>query len=138
MLNIYEIKFKHDWNVRKCNGVVGGKLKNLTFTTIRCESPIYAVGNVFRVINENDGKKTEVMGYARIQIIHSFKLGEIKDWIAFLDTGYNAVETKKIIGLMYNNPADSKPMVCCLFKYLSEKEITEISQKSIQAIPLAT
>jgi hypothetical protein len=133
--NIYELRFSHDWNTRKANGETGGKLKNLCFTTIRCESPMYAVGNIFRIINEHEKKKTEVVGYARCQLVHPFKLGELRDWIAFLDTGYNAVETIAILNRMYKNPPPSKPMVCCMLKYMTEKEVIALSEKTIQAIP---
>lgn len=134
-LIIREIDFSHNWNTRKRGGKETGKLDCRAFTTIRLESTKYKMGAVYRIrIIQKSGNK--MLGYARIVAMHYFKLGTLDDF-AYLDTGYSAVETRQIINRMYANVTDSTPMVCVLLKYLSDKEIEQMSKEGIMELKLS-
>ncbi len=83
-----EIKFTHNWN---------NKLACTFFTTIRLRNdPKYRMGHTYEIFLS--GKR---LFNAAIVDIRHFKLDKLNDFIAGLDTGYNAQECEKIIRRMY-------------------------------------
>ncbi len=81
------LTFNHDWNK---------KLQCDHFTTLRLriiepgtELPVYLKNDYFDHVTVLDRK--------------SLKLDQINNWIAYLDTGYDAAECMKILTTMYKN-----------------------------------
>lgn len=83
-----------------------------TFTTLRLEQgDKYQIGNLYDIyLNE------EYLGRARCEDKKVLYLEKINDFIGFLDTGYNAAETKKIIQRMYNK--ENPLMALVLLKWI--------------------
>lgn len=119
MENLLELDFSTNWN---------NKLSCDVFTSIRLKGGKYSVGNkyVVRLLKRsehNAGYLYEIIKHAECISISEFKLGELKEWIARLDTGYSAKECKEIIQKMYskkNIDWDKQVLVCCLFKTLKK------------------
>lgn len=85
-----ELRFSYNWN---------GKLNCNSFTTIRLKNDQkYFVG---QELNVYLGKS--LFGFYKIQSVKIIKLNQINDWIAYLDTGYDAEKTKNIVKEMYKN-----------------------------------
>ncbi len=84
------LNFSTNWN---------GKLFCNYFTTIRLHNPRkYGVGNQY------DFHLKEVfMGEVKVIDHKKLTVATISEWIARLDTGYSAEETKNIIRTMYKN-----------------------------------
>lgn len=82
-----EIKFSNNWN---------NKLDCDVFTTLRLSNR-WEKGEQIKVIFKNKTYYAEVIDKRWIY------LNEINDYIAYIDTGYNAEECKKILQTMYKN-----------------------------------
>lgn len=82
------IKFTYNWN---------HKLNNKAFTTIRLTQNKKFEINEKVVIKLND----EIRTIAVIQAIKTFKLCQLSIFMAYLDTGYNLEESKKVFYKMY-------------------------------------
>lgn len=84
------IKFSYNWN---------NKLENKAFTTIRIHNPKkYIKGKLFG-IELNGATK----GTARLKDKRTINVGQLNDFICYLDTGYNSQETLQILERMYPN-----------------------------------
>lgn len=85
-----KLQFSYNWN---------GKLDCQCFTTLRLRNAIkFQVGNAFEIwLNDED------KGQAKIIDVKHLYLDQVSDWIALLDTGYNAEKCKEIIRTMYKN-----------------------------------
>lgn len=98
---IDKLTFSQNWN---------GKLDCTCFTTLRLRNDKkYFVGKQFEI-----WLKQEYKGRAQIVDIKYLLLDQISDWIARLDTGYNAEKCKDIIRTMYqkSNLDWSKQQFC--------------------------
>ena len=85
------IRFSYNWN---------NKLNCTAFTTIRLHNPIkYKVNQEY--IIELDGKKKQYS--AIVKSISIFKLKQLNEFMAHIDTGYSMNETKEILMKMYKN-----------------------------------
>ena len=83
------IKFCANWN---------NKLDCSAFTTIRPkDSERFQIGREYKIILKNTFKKN-----ARIEAIKTIYYHQINEFIAQMDTGYSAHETKNIIKKMYS------------------------------------
>lgn len=82
------IEFSFNWNDKLCCRC---------FTTIRL-SGRYNVGDEVNII-----LKKQFIGVATIRCKEQRLLEQIKDFIAYVDTGYNAEKTKEILTTMYKN-----------------------------------
>ena len=83
------IKFTYNWN---------GKLNNHAFTTVRLHnSKKYTVGALYMIECKNITTFA-----ARIIDIRTLKLAQFNEWMAYLDTGYNLAEFKKVVHRMYS------------------------------------
>jgi hypothetical protein len=131
---IYNLEFSHNWNVRTRKGKQTGKLDCACFSTIRMDSPKYAVGQVCRVILKGNKTTDEVLGYARIQTKKVFERDQLTDGVSFLDTGYNRQETLTIMSRMYANSNPRTPFCFCILKYLTEKEIEAFANQTAMKI----
>ncbi len=84
-----DINFSTNWNA--------GKLNNTAFTTIRLYNPKkYVIGSIKRIL-----LKEEFLKEAEVISVCNFKLESLNDFMAYLDTGYSAFETKEILKKMY-------------------------------------
>ena len=83
-----EIKFSTNWN---------NKLDCNYFTTLRL-SDRFKVGGKYPVL-----LKKKQIGTGEIMAKKYLKLNQINDYIAGLDTGYNAQNCKEILKTMYKN-----------------------------------
>lgn len=83
-----KLNFSFNWN---------GKLDNKVFTTIRAVNwNKYRTGRIKKVLlNDNFIKNIEIIE------IRVFKLLELTEWMARLDTGYSRLETIDILCKMY-------------------------------------
>lgn len=82
------LKFSANWN---------NKLACICFTTIRLHNPKkHFVGNQFALMLRNIA-----YGVATVVEVKKFKLSQLNEFMAMLDTGYSAEETKEIIIKMY-------------------------------------
>lgn len=87
MLNI--ITFSYNWN---------NKLDCNAFTTIRIHKPTkYIVGTIYQI----DFKLPFCI--AQIVAIKQFKLSQLNEFMAMIDTGYSVQETIAIIKKIYPN-----------------------------------
>lgn len=104
------LKFTHNWN---------GKLWTDTFTTIRIWQPEkYPVGKVFNAVM---GKETYTSwGVVKIIAATSFLIADLDDYAAYLDTGYSAEETRKIIVSMYGK--NNNMATLTMGRYLLKKQ----------------
>jgi hypothetical protein len=85
-----KLDFSYNWN---------NKLRCRTFTTIRLKNgKKYYPGACFEVCLQGYPK-----GKAKVVDVKTMKLKDISNWIAYLDTGYTALETMDIIKKMYKN-----------------------------------
>ena len=83
------INFSTNWN---------NKLDCMAFTTIRLRnSNKYQIGREYRILLKKKFKKN-----ARIEAIKTIHYNQINEFIAHIDTGYSAHETKNIIQKMYS------------------------------------
>ncbi len=90
-MDINEISFSENWN---------NKLNCACFSTIRLHNPVkYAVGNKFKVTLKGQLKPHP----AAVRTVTTFRLEQLTEGMALLDTGYSKSETIKIIQKMYKN-----------------------------------
>lgn len=82
-----DIDFSQNWN---------NKLDCDAFTTIRISNDKYEVGAVFNV-----NLKRNRLFSAKILEKKRFKLNQLNEFMARLDTGYSAKETIELIRTMY-------------------------------------
>jgi len=88
------IQFSYNWN---------NKLGCKSYTTIRLKSERYKIGNTYNIYL----KGLEQIE-AKIINIKEFKLKDLNDYMAYLDTGYGVEETKLIIHRMYKNISEDQ------------------------------
>lgn len=82
------IPFSYNWN---------NKLDCKAFTTIRLYSPDnHVIGKEVNAVLKGVSK-----GTGKIVKVKCFLLKDLNDYMAYLDTGYDAVETANIIRKMY-------------------------------------
>lgn len=81
--------FSTNWN---------NKLSCEYFTTLRLYSKKFIVGNIYDIELQKKHLK-----FAECKAIKTLNIEQINDYIAGLDTGYDAEETKKLIKTMYKN-----------------------------------
>lgn len=101
--------FSYNWN---------HKLDCESFTTLRL-SGRYQVGQIIPITEKGRDR-----GWAKI--IDKKRLSNIfviNDWMAFLDTGYDAAETRAIIQKMHHKVQnwDTQPVYYYLLKYTQKK-----------------
>jgi hypothetical protein len=89
---INHIRFSYNWNK---------KLDCKAFTTIRLNNQKYKIGEVYEIILEEKNKELQYLGTAMIEHIKTIWKSEMDLFTAFLDTGYNANQTKALIDKMY-------------------------------------
>ncbi|NDW10467.1 hypothetical protein [Dysgonomonas sp. 520] len=90
MSKIDKLDFGYNWN---------NKLRNRCFTTLRLRNDAkYYKGARFEVLLQGYPK-----GKAKVVDIKHIRLDHINEWIARIDTGYSARETKDVIKKMYKN-----------------------------------
>jgi hypothetical protein len=119
------ISFAHDWNTRGNhatmlpNGALHkfGKLMCKCFTTIRVKSAKFEVGKEYeiRLAGVDTGK-------ARIVAIKEFKIAELNEFMARLDTGYGVEDCKKIMANMWGKYGDLNTMT---FQFILLERATE-------------
>jgi len=82
-----ELKFSYNWN---------NKLDCKAFTTLRLSNK-YFIGDELEVILNK-----KVLYNATIIDKKTFKMKDITDWVAYIDTGYDKNECTKILERMYS------------------------------------
>lgn len=104
------LDFSYNWN---------NKLNGKYFTTIRLHNPLkYCVGNILKVT-----LKLQPRGRVKILRVKTMTIDQINDYIACLDTGYQAEECKKFLKGMYKNKGinwNTQVLDFCLLQYLDE------------------
>lgn len=103
-----KIHFKTNWN---------NKLDCTCFTSLRL-SGSFEVGQIVEVFcNGNIKGAATVIDKKRLESIES-----INDWVAYLDTGYNAIQCRDIIRKMYPKIQEwrHQPIYYYLFKYMKK------------------
>lgn len=104
------LDFSNNWN---------SKLNGKAFTTIRIwNESKYVTGNVYEIRLGNTKK-----GIARLVSLKRMRLDQINDFIALLDTGYNAEECRGIIKKMYKNKHinwETQLLAYCLFVFIED------------------
>lgn len=84
------LPFSNNWN---------GKLNCDCFTTIRLHNP----KKYYKGAQINVTLKGQPKGIYEVVDLKEIYLHQISNWIALLDTGYNAAETQRMIKNMYKN-----------------------------------
>ena len=100
-----ELKFSTNWNKKLCCNV---------FTTLRLNDQMQIGDLVLVKIKDKNRGIVEILDKKMIY------LSELTDDICYLDTGYNAEETKKILQTMYKNKNVNwklKPLYLYFLKY---------------------
>lgn len=112
------LEFATNWN---------HKLDCDYFTTIRLQNPKkYAKGNEFQVLLHS-GKKQVIKGVVEVIEVRNVFLTGLDDYTCMLDTGYNAVETQKLIKTIYKNKSinwDRQLLSVIMLKKQQYKPIT--------------
>lgn len=105
-----KLSFSTNWN---------GKLSNDCFTTLRLSGRLN-IGDLIEVEEKTIGNKLAKVIDKRVLV----NIEAINDWMAFLDTGYPANETRAIIKRMYSKIQnwDQQPIYYYLIKYHKEKK----------------
>jgi len=119
-----EINFNYNWN---------NKLAGKFFTTLRLKDETrFHIGETYAIM-----LKGKHVFDADIADIRHFYLKDINNFVAGLDTGYDAVECRKIITTMYkksNINWDTRLLSLILFKKLKNQPFqakeTELLQES--------
>lgn len=89
-----EIHFSTNWN---------NKVTCRAFTTIRLRNDKkYRIGETYSIWLKS-GSEDKCIGYADIAAIKHFRLAELNDYMAYLDTGYSPDECRNIIRKMYQH-----------------------------------
>jgi len=92
------IRFSFNWN---------NKLDCKAFTTIRLmNDEKYCVGEVYHIYMEEKGKVAQFLGTAELKHKRRESKSELDAFTCYLDTGYSAAETRKILDRMYNKGLD--------------------------------
>lgn len=87
---MFDLNFSYNWN---------NKLENTAFTSIRLYQPEkHFVGNQVNISLKGHSRGTGVLKGVKPMYLH-----QINDYIAYLDTAYDAEECKKIIRRMYSS-----------------------------------
>jgi hypothetical protein len=106
------LKFSTPWNKRK--GRTGCKLDLQCFSSIRLKQAKYKVGEKFEI--EMNGFS---YGIAQIVDVREFKLAQMSEGMARLDTGYGKEECIGIIKKMYPSvDYETQPFVFITLNYL--------------------
>lgn len=107
-----KIKFSYNWN---------NKLSNKAFTTLRLHNTYkYQRGGRYEI--ELQG---EVLGVATIVDIRKIKIACLNDFVAYLDTGYNAVDAVNLLQTMYKAKKidwELQELDLCLLVYDKKKK----------------
>lgn len=103
-----ELKFSYNWNK---------KLDSTFFTTLRLSGRFNIADEVNILLTEK--KETKNKGLAICRGKKRLFLEQINEYIAGLDTGYNAAECKNIIKRMYPKVTDWKTQP--IYFYLFQK-----------------
>ena len=104
-----EIKFSQNWN----NKLDSKKF----FTTIRLRAAKYKVGSSYKI--SLSGK---VLGMAKVKKLLPVHLDKLPEVLCFLDTGYNLVETQKIIKQIYSGVNWNTEQLVILLMEWTKKE----------------
>lgn len=102
------IRFSHNWN---------GKLHCKAFTTIRLHDDTkYIVGEIYDVYLTSKAADVpnQFMGRAELTAKKTFRMDQLNEWIAWLDTGYDLDTTRQIIRRMYPK-LENALLDLCLF-----------------------
>jgi len=90
---IYELNFSYNWN---------NKLYNKAFTSIRLYNPTkYVINNLYNV-----NLKGNYLFTAKLIDLKILYPKNISNWLAYLDSGYNAEEVINILSKIYKNNND--------------------------------
>ena len=104
--SIRSLIFSNNWN---------NKLGNKAFTSIRLHNDLrYVVGDIYEVV-----LKGEPQGLVRLISKRFLLIDEIDDFVSYIDTGYNAQETIRLLKTMYKNKDidwDTQFLDVCLFR----------------------
>ncbi len=84
------IRFSNNWN---------NKLDNKAFTTIRLHNPNKYRQGLFYEIELKGGAR----GQAELREIRTLRATQFNNFICYLDTGYNKMETIEILKRMYSD-----------------------------------
>jgi hypothetical protein len=83
---------------------------------LRLHNPAkYQRGGRFRI--ECNG---QLRGIAELKAVRTFKISDLNEFVTFLDTGYNAPETVKLLQIMYKNKCidwNAQKLDFCLLFY---------------------
>lgn len=91
---MFTINFSNNWN---------NKLNNRAFTTIRLKNNNkYFTNNIYYINLDQKGKQSVNFGTAQCIAIKHFKLAQLTEFTAHVDTGYNKTECEQIIRRMYS------------------------------------
>ena len=109
------LEFSENWN--------GGKLDNKAFTTLRL-SARFQIGQEVDIYLKKQKKGTAIVIDKK-----ELRLHQINEYIAYLDTGYNAKECQALIKKMYGKDVsnwESQPLYFYLLAY------TKVNLKDIK------
>lgn len=104
---VYHTRFSRDWN--------GAKLQCDFFTTFRMyDAKKYALGTVHEIwLNDRQLGKAAVVSHER------GTAATLTDRECWLDTGYNAADTKRLLCKIYSKPsADALDLSKVVFQYV--------------------
>ncbi|BDX39319.1 hypothetical protein CYCD_26740 [Tenuifilaceae bacterium CYCD] len=110
------ISFSNNWN---------NKLNNKAFSTLRLHNPTkYIVGQQYEI--ELQGKN---LGTAILKEVRVLRADQLNEFICHLDTGYNKLQTLKILERMYPNLIVNRALFdFCLLVYTNSKQAKPIRQ----------
>ena len=93
------VRFSYNWN---------NKLDCKAFTTIRIRDDVkYVVGEIYNVYLEEKNKPSIWLGTVELKHKRRDRKNELDAFTAYLDTGYSAAETRKILERMYKVKPES-------------------------------
>lgn len=116
-----DLTFSTNWNK---------KLGCDAFTTLRMSNK-YEPGDAVRILlQKKKGDPPEVIGLGKVHGKRKIKITDINDFLAYVDTGYNAEETRGILHNMYKNrtafkntPKDKRTINLYLIRKVADAEM---------------
>lgn len=113
------ITFSYNWN---------NKLDCKAFTTLRLKQGKYVPEKVYDIYLEKKGHNAEYLGKARCEAVKDLHLEQVNEFIAYLDTGYNTVECRRIVRRMYGK--ENPEMQLILLVWVKRADIEAPAQET--------
>jgi hypothetical protein len=114
IMSLEKLPFSYNWN---------NKLSCNVFTSVRLKNDNkYILNNIYEITLRNSKENIHIsQGNAQLVLMHHFKLLEVSEGIAMIDTGYTKDKFIELVKTMYKNykiDFDKHLMTLLFLKYV--------------------